>query len=129
NPLHLASYAIFLVLASTRKTHRLSRAAREALGFLRALDAVNSERRTAPHNFAAALLLAEGIAVARRDLAKAVELITEAATVAAGSDQELLRAVCWERLAQLYGEARHYTQLVECLRSAAQSFQRFGATA
>jgi predicted ATPase/GAF domain-containing protein len=129
NPLHLASYAIFLTLASTRKTHRLGRAAREAIGFLRELDAVNSERRTAPRNFSAATLLVEGIAVGRRDLAKAVELITEAASVAASAEQELLRAVCLERLAQLYGEARHYTQFVEYLRNAAQSFQRFGATA
>jgi predicted ATPase/GAF domain-containing protein len=124
-----ASYWLFVLLATTRLHGTFSRSAREALAVIEKLDSIRVDGAEGPANFHAPLLLARGIEAALRGAPSAIELLEDAASAAAKSGQELLRAVALERLAELLAARRQYGRFVERLRDAAQAFQRFGAQA
>jgi histidine kinase len=129
NPLHKAGYALFVVLASTRRFGKHAPPARKALGFLERLDAVVVAGEASPATFRPSLRLAQGVRVAASDAARAVELLTEAAALAKEKGQGLVRAIALERLAHLHGARGDYALCVERIRDAAQAYRRFGATA
>ncbi|HVY29003.1 MAG TPA: AAA family ATPase [Polyangiaceae bacterium] len=129
NPLHRASHALFVVLASTRKNGRLTRAARAGIRFLEGLDAFSPAGEASFGTFRASLRLAQGVRAAAARDASALGLLKEAAAVAREKGQRLVLAVCLERLGRLYGLSGQYGSCVESLRDAAHAFRRFGATA
>ena len=129
NPLHKASYAVFVVLASTRSRRGRSSEAREALKFLERLDGVRPEGESGPGTLRPSLLLARGALAAARGEAGAAELLKEAAAGAAERGQGLMRAIGLERLAHVHAARGEYGLFVEYLRDSAHGFTRFGATA
>lgn len=129
NPLHRASHALFVILASTRKNGRLTRAARAGLRYLEGLDAFTVEGEAPTGTFRASLRLAQGARAAAAGDASAITLLKEAAAVAREKGQRLVLAICLERLGRLYGASGRYGSCVESLRDAAHAFRRFGATA
>jgi hypothetical protein len=129
NPIFKASYALFVVLATTRSKRKLTARAREALGFLERLDAVAVDGTRSPSTFRPALRLAQGLRAALAGDETAAAQLEEAQRLARDKDQGLLRAICYERLAELHGERGDYARCIERIRDAAQAFRRFGATA
>lgn len=129
NPLHRASHAVFVILASTRRYARLTRAARVGLTFLQRLDAFVLEGETSPGTFLPALRLAQGVQAVAAGDSGAVALLEEAASLARAKGQRLLLAICLERLARLHGQHGNYGACAERIRDAAHAFRRFGALA
>lgn len=127
SPFFLTGYAVNLLLATTRSGKRFGREAREAVSFLQRLASVEVDG-TAPKTFRAPLLLASALqAHARGEPGE--ELLEQAIEQAVSAGQELLKAMCLERLAIMYGRKEQYAMFVEHMRDAAQAFQRYGASA
>lgn len=129
NPLCKGAYALCIVLASTRRLGKLTRPGREALKFLQRLDRVAVEGEPSPATFRASLRLAQGVKAAAAGESGALELLQEAADLAAERGQGLVRAISLERLAHVYGARAEYALCVERIRDAARAYRRFGATA
>jgi GAF domain-containing protein len=129
NPLHGASFALFVVLAATRQRSADRAMTKRALRFLQRLDRVRSGETPAPEAFRPSLRLARGVDALAKGKATAVQLLEEAAALAGQRGQGLLRAIALERLASAYGEQRDYARCIEQLRDAAHCYRRFGADA
>lgn len=127
SPFFLSGYSTLTVLAASRLEGKHRRRVREAFGYLRKLEAVCVDG-AGPGTFAAHLLLAKAL---QPDLpGEARETLLERAVEeAARTKQELLKAMCQERLAVLCASRGDYSLFVEHMRDAAQTFHRFGAKA
>jgi len=127
NPLHKASYALFVVLAATRFERTLTAPAKEAIKFLKTLDAVRVER--SPQTFRSSLVLARGVAALSVNPQSARELLFEAVALASEHGHGLLHAIALERLADAHAKLGEYPLYIERLREAAHRYRRFGAVA
>ncbi len=124
NPLHAATYGLFLVMAQCRGPRRLDRDGRRALKTLARFAAIY------PPNFRSLLSLAQAEVTAlegRPELAIPAYRVAIAEASAAG--HELFHALALERLAcfhDLHGEREARD---DCLRASTFAYARFGAQA